>query len=67
MRLPDFELPFEVHTDALDWALGGVLVQDEHIVAFESQKLDAVEQRYNNLEKEMTTVVKLLATLPKTC
>ena len=67
MRLPDFELPFEVHTNALDWALGGVLVQDEHIVAFESRKLDVVEQRYNNHEKEMTTVVKLLATLPKTC
>ena len=46
LRLPDLELPFEVHTDALDRALGGVLVQEGHLVAFESQKLNAAEQRY---------------------
>ena len=54
MRLPDLELSFEVHTDALDRALGGVLVQEGHLAAFESQKLDLAEQRYNTHKKEMT-------------
>ena len=43
LRLPDLELSFEVHMDALDRALGGVLVQEGHPVAFDNQKLDAAE------------------------
>ena len=57
LRLPDFELPFEVHTDASDRALGGVLVQEGHPVAFESMKLKDTEQRYSAHEKEMAAVV----------
>ena len=47
LRQPDLELLFEVHTDSSDRALGGVLMQERHPVAFESRKLDAAEQRYN--------------------
>ena len=43
LRLPALMLPFEVHMDASDRALGGVLVQEGHPVAFESRKLNAVE------------------------
>ena len=56
------ELRFEVHTDSLDRTVGGVLVQDEHLVAFESRKLDATKQRYNTHEKEMTAVFHCLET-----
>ena len=62
LRLLDLEFSFELHMDALDKALGGVLVQEGHPVAFESQKLDVVEQRYNTHEKEMTTVIHYLET-----
>ena len=56
------ELSFEVHTNASDRALGGVLVQEGHLVAFESHKLDAAKQRYNTHEKEMNTVIHCLET-----
>ena len=36
LRLLDFELLFKVHTDASDKAIGGVLVQKSHPVAYES-------------------------------
>ena len=62
LRLPDLELPFEVHTNSLDRALGGVLVQEGHPIAFESRKLNAAEQRYSAHEKEMTAVIHCLET-----
>ena len=57
LQLPNMDLPFEVQTDASDKALGGVLVQEGHPVAFESRKLNGAEQRYSMHEEEMTTVV----------
>ena len=62
LRLPDLELPFEVHMDESDRAIGGVSVQERHPVAFESRKLNAVEQRYNAHEKEMIAVIHSLET-----
>ena len=41
--LPDLDLPFEVQTDASNRALGGVLVQEGHPMAFESRKLNNAE------------------------
>ena len=43
--LPDLDLPFEVQKNASDKALGGVLVQEGHSVAFESRKLNNAKQR----------------------
>ena len=60
LHLPDLNLPFEVQTDASDRALGGVLVQEGHLVAFESRKLNNAKQKYSTLEKEMTVVVHCL-------
>ena len=60
LHLPDLDLPFKVQTDASNKALGGVLVQDRHPVAFESRKLNVAEQRYLTHEKEITAIVHCL-------
>ncbi|XP_070003347.1 uncharacterized mitochondrial protein AtMg00860-like [Nicotiana sylvestris] len=44
LALRDFAKTFEVHTDALDFAIGDVLMQDKHPIAFESCKLNETEQ-----------------------
>ncbi|KAL2245998.1 UNVERIFIED_CONTAM: Transposon Tf2-11 polyprotein [Sesamum indicum] len=57
LALPDMSKPFVVETDASDFALGGVLMQDGHPVAFESRKLKDAERRYSVHEKELLAVV----------
>ena len=44
LALPDITKPFEVQTDASDFALGGVLLQEGHPVANESHKLSKAER-----------------------
>ncbi|KAK3030891.1 hypothetical protein RJ639_037241 [Escallonia herrerae] len=53
LALPDVSKSFEVHTDASDFALGGVLMQECHPVAYESRKLNEAERRYTTHEKEL--------------
>jgi len=62
LALPDFTKAFEIHTDASDFAIGGVLMQEGHPIAFESRKLNDAERRYSAHEREMTAVVHCLRT-----
>ena len=60
IALPDLTKPFEVQTDASDFALGGVLVQEGHPVAYESRKLSDAERRYTAQENELLAVIHCL-------
>ncbi|KAG8374924.1 hypothetical protein BUALT_Bualt10G0046200 [Buddleja alternifolia] len=60
LKMPEFDKPFEVQTDASDRAIGGVLVQDKHPIAFESRRLKDAKMRYSTHEKEMTGVIHCL-------
>ena len=60
--LPDHTKHYEVQTNASDFAIGGVLMQDGHPVIFENQKLNETERRYTVQGKVMTVVVYCLHT-----
>ncbi len=62
LKLPDFDKDFEIHSDAFNFAIGGVLMQDGRPVAFESKKLSDTERRWPTHEKEMSAVIHCFKT-----
>jgi len=50
-------VPFEVETDASDFAMAAVLSKDSRPVAFMSRTLSACENRYSVVEKEVTAII----------
>ncbi|XP_057754711.1 uncharacterized protein LOC130974013 [Arachis stenosperma] len=62
LALHDYSKVFEVHTDASDYAIGGILMQEGHPISFKSHKLNDTERRYTVQEKEMIAVVYCLRT-----
>ena len=61
-KFPEFDKPFEVHTNASDFAIGGVLMQDGRPIAYENKKLDGCQRRWSTHEKELIAVVHCLKT-----
>ena len=60
LGLVEVTKPFEIETDASDFALGSVLIQERHPIAYESRKPNDVERRYIVFGKEMLAVVHCL-------
>ncbi len=61
LALPDFNKPFIVRTDASQYAIGGVLIQqddegNEKPICYASRTLTRTEQRYSAGEREMLAI-----------
>lgn len=60
---PDFNKPFQLTTDASNFAIGAVLSQDRHPITFVSRTLTTTEQNYATNEKEILAIVWALQKL----
>jgi len=60
IRLSYFLKAFEVTCDASGLAICGVLSQENHLVAYFSEKLNNVRQRYSTYDKKFCAVVQTL-------
>ena len=58
LSLPDLQQPFEIETDASDYAFGAVLTQHGHPVAYHSETLSDVVQKYLTYDKYMYSIVQ---------
>ena len=61
LRLPDPEKTFVLRTDALDYGIGAVLIQEHEgklfLICYASKKLSDAEGNYSTIEKECLAVV----------
>jgi len=48
--------------DASNVVIGAVLLQDEHLIAYFSEKLSEVAQNYSTYDKELYTLFRALKT-----
>jgi hypothetical protein len=58
LTLPYLQQPFEIKTDASDYAIGVVLTQQRHPVAYHSETLSDTVQNYPTYDKEMYSIVQ---------
>ncbi|POS82904.1 hypothetical protein EPUL_005150, partial [Erysiphe pulchra] len=54
---PDFNKPFTLTTDASNVAIGSVLSQCNHPVAYYSRTLNSAERNYSTIEKELLSIL----------
>ena len=60
LSYPDFNKPFDIHTDASKRQLGAVISQNGKPIAFYSRKLNDAQTRYTTTERELLSIVETL-------
>ena len=58
LTLPYLQQPFEIKTDASDYAIGAVLTQQGHLVAYHSDTLSDTVYKYPTCDNEMYSIVQ---------
>ena len=68
LAYPQTNKPYRLYTDACDYAVGGILVQEgedgvERVIQYVSHQLDPTQERWATIEKEAYAIVYCLQKL----
>ena len=57
---PNFGETFDVHTDASEYQLGGIISQNGRCIAYYSKKLSSTQKKYPTIEQELLEIFTVL-------
>ena len=57
---PDFNAPFEIHTDASKLQIGAVISQKDKPIAFYLRKTNSTQHNYTTTDKELHSIVETI-------
>jgi hypothetical protein len=60
LAMPDPVVPYTVICDASDFAIGALLMQNDHPIAYLSRGMNDAQKRYHTTERELLAVVSAL-------
>jgi hypothetical protein len=60
LAFPQFDKPFHVYTDASNYQLGAVIMQEGRPLAFYSRKMNSAQKNYTTGEQELLSIVETL-------
>jgi hypothetical protein len=63
LKFLDFTKPFKVHTDANDFTIEGIFMQDGQLIVFKGKKLYGAQLRWPIHEKELWCVASKLGNI----
>jgi RNase H-like domain found in reverse transcriptase len=58
LSYPGFSKPYHIYTDASDYQLGEVIMQDKKAIAFHLQNLNTAQRRYITTERELLSTIE---------
>ena len=60
LHYPDFNKPFELHTDSSNYQMGTIISQNGRPVAYWSKKLSTTQKKYPTTDQELLEIVECL-------